>query len=82
MKNPLEHQNGKGSKPRPVKGDIYRSRFDEIFGKGKKEEKPKEVTETPKKKQEKELCPHCATMNFVQESPWVSKCLKCGWTRL
>ena len=41
MKNPLEHQNGKGSKPRPVKGDIYRSRFDEIFGKGKKEEKPK-----------------------------------------
>ena len=65
-------QNGKGSRPRPVKGDIFRERFDEIFG---KKEKP-----IKKEKQEKTQCPHCATFNLIQESRWLSRCLKCGWT--
>lgn len=65
-------QCGKGSRPRPVKGNVYRERFDKIFGKKKK---------SIEKKKEKTLCPHCATLNLIQESPWIEKCLKCGWSR-
>lgn len=88
MKNPLtndRHQNGKGSWPRPVKVDVYRERWVEIFRGGKKEEeKPVDVVETTTTEEspaEKTMCPHCATVNLVQETPWVSKCLKCGYEK-
>jgi ribosomal protein L37AE/L43A len=74
MKNPLIN-NGKGSRPRPVKGDIYRERFEQIFGK-KEEKKTVEISN------EKTLCPHCATVNLVQESVWLSRCRKCGYEKL
>jgi len=88
-KNPIDNssrriQNGKGSNPRPVKGDVYRERFEEIFGGGKKEEeKPVDVVETLIEEQpaEKTLCPHCATMNLIQETPWILKCLRCGYEK-
>ena len=72
MEKPQQIQNGKGSRPRPVKGDVFRERFDEIFGKKEKSVK--------KGKQEKTQCPHCATFNLVKESHWLSRCLKCGWS--
>lgn len=56
----------------PVKGDVFRERFDEIFGKKEKSVK--------KGKQEKTQCPHCATFNLVKESHWLSRSLKCGWS--
>jgi ElaB/YqjD/DUF883 family membrane-anchored ribosome-binding protein len=69
---------GKGSTPRNCFSQEFRNNYEEIFRKGKqKEQKETEV----KEKQKKELCPHCATMNFVQESPWVSKCLKCRYEK-
>ena len=74
MKNPLINH-GTGSRPRPVKGDIYRERFEQIFGR-KQKEKPVEIN------QEKTLCPHCATVNLVQESVWLSRCSKCGYEKL
>ena len=80
MKNPLinnKPQNGKGSRPRPVKGDVYRERFEHIFGKKETEKQP-----PPEVNGEKTLCPHCATVNLVQESIWLSRCLKCGYEKL
>ena len=79
--NCSNHQAGKGSKSRPVKGDVYRSRFEEIFGRGKKKKQSEEHETEVKEKQDRELCPHCATMNLVQETPWVSKCLRCGYEK-
>ena len=33
--------NGKGSKPRPVKGDVYRKNYERIFSKKKEKPQPK-----------------------------------------
>jgi len=29
----------------------------------------------------KEICPHCATKNFIKQDAWNGKCNKCGYER-
>ena len=68
----------------------YRNGWQEIFKRsekpmGRRDDDPifveaEIVPETKGKKQKKEICPHCATKNLIQENSWLKRCLKCGWT--
>ena len=70
----------------------YWQGYEEIFGRkerpmGRRDDDPifaepqtTEPESEKKPKGKKEICPHCATKNLIQETLWLKKCLKCGWS--
>jgi len=61
-------------KHKTTKVESFGDHWTKIFSGGKKKK-------SKSKKVKKTICPHCATKNFVEESRWERKCLKCGWDR-
>ena len=67
---------------KPVrKGETYSEMYERIFGKKEKPVTAVTTVAVEVKKKGKMLCPHCATMNLVQETEWIAKCRKCGWSK-
>lgn len=61
-------QNGKGSKPRPVKGDVYRSNWDRIFRQPKRQKSDK-----PRRLKDGEPCSHPGCLSHLSHP-----CEGCG----
>ena len=80
LKQSVNRQAGKGPRPRPVKGEVYRNNFENVFGKRKQKSYEPLVPIKPVAKKKETLCPHCGSTDLVKHRNALGKeCRRCGW---